>query len=123
MKIPEGYNTVMPYLIVNDPQKLMEFMKTVFHAREKMTVPDDKGGIMHAEVYIGDSTIMFAGSTDRYPPQNAGMFVYVENADNTYAAALKHGATSVSEPRDQDYGRSGGITDPQGNTWWITSPL
>ncbi len=123
MKIPEGYNSVMPYLIVADPQQLMDFMKTVLGAKEKMLVPNDAGGIMHAEVFIGDSVIMFAGSSEQYPTQTAGMFVYVQDADVAYRLALENGATSVMEPRDQDYGRSGGVVDPQGNTWWITSTL
>ncbi|WP_431200968.1 hypothetical protein ACQ86K_30970 [Mucilaginibacter sp. P19] len=26
-------------------------------------------------------------------------------------------------PADQPYGRSAGVKDPFGNTWWITNPL
>jgi uncharacterized glyoxalase superfamily protein PhnB len=49
------------------------------------------------------------------------MFVYVDNADEIYQKALQEGAVSIMEPADQSYGRSCGVEDPYGNTWWITS--
>jgi uncharacterized glyoxalase superfamily protein PhnB len=124
-KIPDGYQRVMPYLIVEDAAGLLQFMKNVFGATEKYKVmrDEDKNVIMHAEVKIGDSTIMFAEATGQWKASPAGMFIYVENADETYQKALKAGATSLGEPSDQSYGRSGGVTDPFGNVWWITSVL
>lgn len=119
--VPTGYNTVMPYIIVKDAEKFMAFMKEVFGATEKMSVPAENGGIMHAEVMIGESCIMFSNSTNQFPVQNAGLYIHVANADQTYADALKVGATSIMPPDDKDYGRSGGILDPFGNTWWVTT--
>ena len=40
--------------------------------------------IMHCEIKIGNSVIIFADSTAEYPPMNAGLFIYVEDADITY---------------------------------------
>ena len=81
----------------------------------------DENIIMHAEIQINGSTIMFAESTDQYKEQTAGLFLYVESADATYNLALTNGATSIAEPNNQEYGRSAGIQDPCGNTWWITT--
>ena len=64
---------------------------------------------------------MFAKSGGQWKPRTADMFVYVENADETYDRSLKHGATTIMGPADQNYGRSCGVTDPFGNIWWITS--
>lgn len=119
--VPAGYNSVMPYIIVNDAEKFMAFMKDVFGATEKMSVPDETGRVMHAEVIIGDSCIMFANSSDNFGVQNAGLYIHVADADKTYADALKAGATSIMPPDDKDYGRSGGVQDPWGNTWWVTT--
>ena len=119
--VPTGYNTVMPYIIVKDAEKFMAFMKEVFGATEKMSVPAENGGIMHAEVMIRESCIMFANSTDQFAVQNAGLYIHVADADETYNAALKAGATSIMPPDDKDYGRSGGIKDPWGNTSWVTT--
>jgi uncharacterized glyoxalase superfamily protein PhnB len=121
--IPEGYQHVIPYLIVKDAEGLMNFMKKVFDAEEKMKYLRDEKTIMHAEVKIGDSTVMFAEATDEWKTQPAGMFVYVDDADEVYLKALQQGATSLREPADMDYGRGGGVQDPYGNTWWMTSVL
>jgi uncharacterized glyoxalase superfamily protein PhnB len=64
---------------------------------------------------------MFADATDIYKTQTAGLFVYVDNADETFKKAIEAKSTVISQVADQSYGRSGGINDPFGNTWWITS--
>src|SRR4051812_21267985 len=119
MKIPEGYQTVMPYIIVEDAEKFIHFLKTVFNANEKLKVPREEGGIMHAEVIIGGSTIMLADATDQYKPRSAGMYIHVDDTDKTYEIALREGATSLMEPQKQSYAsRTAGIQDEFGNTWW-----
>lgn len=123
MKIPKGYQTVMPYLIVNGAANFIDFTKKVFNAieNEKMKSMRDEKTIQHSEITIGDSTIMFADSTEKYEPRTAGLFIYVENADETYKKALDEGAITIMELSDQDYGRTCGVNDPFGNAWWITS--
>ncbi|WP_207429493.1 VOC family protein [Pedobacter sp. SYSU D00535] len=121
LMIPAGYQRVMPYLILRKAEEFIQFTQTVFDATEKMRHMRDEKEIMHAEIQIGDVTIMFGQAGDNWAEQPAGLFVYVEDADETYKKALENGATSVMEPADRDYGRSAGIKDPCGNTWWITS--
>ncbi len=122
MNIPEGYQAVMPYLILKNAEGFIDFTEKVFNAELlNKHLREDGHTIQHAEVNINGSVVMFAGSTQQYGVQTANLFVYVDNADETYASALNSGATSVNEPADQSYGRSGGVKDPNGNTWWITS--
>ena len=121
--IPDGYQTVMPYLIVKGADKFMDFMKNVFNAKEKMTHRNETGGIRHAEVFIGESVIMFADAIAGWEPMTGGFYIHVADADASFQKALNNGAVSVMEPADKEYGRSGGVTDPFGNTWWITVPL
>jgi PhnB protein len=123
IRVPAGYQPVMPYLIVPNAEGFIHFMENVFDATQKMKVMRDesKGIVMHGEVEIDGSVIMFADSTEKYPPMPASMFIYVEDADQSYQQAMEAGATSLSEPADQTYGRSCGVKDPHGNTWWITS--
>lgn len=111
----------MPYLILKDALKFMDFMKAAFDATEKMKHMRDENTLMHGEIQIGDSTIMFAEASEQFGSQPAGLFVYVDNADERYKKALAAGATSIMEPADQEYGRSCGVQDAYGNTWWITS--
>lgn len=120
MRIPNGHQAVMPYLMVEDAAGFIDFIKNVFGA--EMTHQDVRGDIIgHCEANIGGSTIMFSQSRDEWKPATANMFVYVENADESYARAVDNGAATVMSPADQDYGRSCGVTDPFGNVWWITS--
>jgi uncharacterized glyoxalase superfamily protein PhnB len=121
IKIPEGYQTVTPYLIIKDAPAFIEFTQKVFHAELIGKHMRDERIIMHAEIKIGNSNIMFADSTEQFQPRPAGFFIYVDNTDKTYKDALDNGASVVTEVSDQSYGRSGGVEDAFGNTWWITS--
>ena len=121
VKIPEGYAQVIPYLIVKGAGDFIQFMQQVFDAVEIMRHMRDENVIMHAELKIGDCFIMLADSTSVYTQQTGAMFIYVDDADARYTKALEAGATAINEPVDQSYGRSGGVTDPYGNVWWITS--
>lgn len=120
LNIPEGYQQIMPYLIIENAEAFFEFTKNVFGGVEKNKTMRDEKLIMHGEVSIGDSCIMFADTTDQYKVQNAGMFIYIDDCDSTYQKALDNGAESIMPPADQSYGRSAGVKDPFGNTWWIT---
>ena len=121
LKIPEGYQRVMPYLIIKDAAGFMKFMHNVFGAEEKMKHMRDEHIIMHAEITIGECVIMFADATGDYEPRTGGFFIYVSDADAVYNDAIAKGATAGSPMSDQPYGRSGGVIDPFGNTWWITT--
>jgi len=66
---------------------------------------------------------MFADATPPFEPRTGGFFIYVAEADAVYNKAIAAGAISVMPMADMQYGRSGGVTDPFGNTWWITTPM
>ncbi|NIG54919.1 VOC family protein [Chitinophaga sp. Cy-1792] len=118
MKIPEGYNQVMPYLILPDGEKFFDFTAKVFGATEKERSFLDNV-FKHGEIMIGNCCIMFSSTKDDWQPQPAGLFIYVADADQTFKKALENGCETVMEVTDQPYGRSGGVKDPFGNTWWI----
>lgn len=122
MKIPNGHQAVIPYLMLESAETFIDFTTKVFGAEVTFRkMRDDTDAIMHAEIRISGSTIMFCDSTDEWKSHPASLFVYVDHADHTYQKAIAEGGTSIMEPADQDYGRSSGITDPCGNIWWITS--
>jgi PhnB protein len=81
----------------------------------------DETMILHGEIKVDDSIIMFADSTEQYPTRPAGFFIYVDVADKIFQNALNNGATAINELSNQSYGRSSGVKDPFENTWWITS--
>jgi PhnB protein len=120
--IPDGYHTVTPYLTVQGATTLIEFLKQGFEAKEICRILHPEGGIMHAEVSIGDSVIMVSEARDECKPMPSFMYLYVENTDATYDRAVKAGGTSTMEPKDEFWGdRSAGIKDPTGNHWLIAT--
>ena len=118
MQIPVQYNRLMPYLIVPNAYGFIDFMKIVFGATEQLLVPRGEGVIMHGELRIGDGVIMFADATEQFTGRPAGIFIYVENVDETYKKALAAGASSAMEPQKMDYGYTCGFKDVFGNDWW-----
>jgi len=115
-----GYQTITPYLTVNGPEQLVEFVKQAFGGNEVLRATGSAGGL-HAEVVIGDSKLMIGGYPDVEEKLTA-LHLYVPDADAVYECALAAGATSLEEPVDQFYGdREAGVKDPSGNVWWIAT--
>jgi PhnB protein len=119
MQHPEYYLPVMPYIIVNNAEDFISFIKTVFGAEERLIVPRDNGQVMHAEFSIEKATIMFAHATEDYKPFPCGMFILLNDLDTVYQKGLQNGGVSLQEPGDRDYGKSAGFQDPFGNQWWL----
>jgi uncharacterized glyoxalase superfamily protein PhnB len=120
--VPEGYRTVTPYLIVQDATALLEFVRKVFNAKVVEEHRTPEGNVVHADFMIGDSHVMAAQGNERWRATPGTILLYVEDADATYKAALDAGGVSVQEMTTQFYGdRSGGVQDPAGVTWWIST--
>jgi PhnB protein len=120
--IGDGYHSVTPYLVVEGAEKLLTFVKLAFGAEETVRMPGPGGSIGHAEVRIGDSTVMLADATERSPALAAMLHLYVDDCDATYGRALDAGATSVRELKDEFYGdRMGGVRDAFGNQWYLAT--
>ena len=128
--VPEGYNTVSPYLAVDDAAAAIEYYKKAFGAKERVRMDAPDGKIGHAELEIGDSLVMlsdpFPQATTRPPRElggtSAGVFLYVEDVDSVVRKAVDAGATVTMEVADQFWGdRFGTITDPFGQVWSIAT--
>ncbi len=120
--IPEEYHTVTPYITVDNAGAVIDFLKKAFDAQETFAMRDDKGNVQHGEVKVGSSMIMLGSSHDQWKARPGNFYVYVEDCDAVYKQALAAGGTSLSEPQTQFYGdRHGGVTDSQGNNWWIAT--
>ncbi|HLS27725.1 MAG TPA: VOC family protein [Opitutales bacterium] len=116
--IPAGYHTITPALAVKNAADLIGFMEEVLDAKrsEYMTRPD--GSIMHAEVRIGDSTVMIGEACDEMGPMPGSLFLYLEDSDESFRRAVEAGATVVMEPTDMFWGdRYSCVKDRWGNQW------
>ena len=130
--IPDGYHTVTPYLIVKGAAKALEFYKKALGAEERVRMRGPEGKIMHAEIQIGDSTIMLA---DEFPQMGAvspqslggtpvGICLYVQDVDTLFKRAIAAGGKEERPLQNQFYGdRSGTMVDPFGHKWTIATHI
>jgi PhnB protein len=122
--IPEGYHTVVPYIVAADAEALLEFLKTGLKAKEIEVMRYPDGRVWHGDVLIGDSHVMLSQATERHPAMPATLYLYVPDTDAAYRAAMAAGATSVMEPANQFYGdRNAGVKDSNGNMWYFGTHL
>ncbi len=120
--IPEGYHTVTPLLSVKGAARLIDFMKKAFGATETYRFPSPDGSVMHAELKIGDSVVMLGEASKEAPPVPMTLYLYVNDADAMYSAAIAAGGESLEKPSDQFWGdRVATIKDFAGNKWWIAT--
>lgn len=130
--IPQGYNTITPYLIVKGASQAIDYYKDVFGATEVMRMEQPGGIIGHAELKIGTSHIMLA---DENPSMGLGhtsaatigsspvsLYVYLPDVDKVVERAVSAGAKILRPVQDQFYGdRSGFIQDPFGHLWGVAT--
>jgi PhnB protein len=130
--LPAGYQTITPYLIVQEGIQAIDFYTKAFDAKEVMRMETPNKKIGHAELTIGGSKFMLADecpetgfkSPKTYGGCSVGLNVYVKNADEVVAQAVQLGAKIVREVKDQFYGdRSGTIEDPFGHLWTIATHI
>ncbi|WP_122647206.1 VOC family protein [Enterococcus mediterraneensis] len=134
MKKQQEKQTVVPYFMVLNASQFIEFTEKTFQSEVlKINKLEGTEGIIHAEMKIGNSIVYFADTSadGSCGPGVCGelkndglipvqMYVYVEDAIETYQKAVAAGAMSVMEPTEE-MGSMGGFADPLGNLWWVQS--
>jgi PhnB protein len=118
---PDGYATVNPFIISDDSAGLIEFLKQVFGATERpeARTMDHDGLLLHAELAIGDATIMFGERKPDWPFTPSLLQVYVDDVGRTLEVARRLGANIVTEPTDFFGDTFSRFRDPWGNLWWV----
>ena len=128
--IPEGYQTLAPYLAVENAAQAIDYYKNAFGATERVRMEARGGAIAHAELEIGDSVVMLSDpfpQASTKPPKELGgssasVFMYVEDVDAVVKQAVDAGATVLMEVADQFWGdRFGTVQDPFGHSWSIAT--
>jgi PhnB protein len=124
--IPDGYHSIIPYLILDDASGAIDWYCKALGAQETVRMPMPGGKVGHAELKFGDSIVMLA---DEFPdmgfksPKTIGgtsvtIVLYVEDVDAAFDTAVKAGATVLEAVEDKFYGdRAGQIVDPYGHIW------
>ena len=128
--IPEGYNTVTPYLVIKGAAEAIDYYKSVFGATVVCRMDGPNGTVAHAELQIGDSRIMLAEEKPQIGAKSAttigaspvSLYVYLPDVDRVVEKAAAEGAKILKPVEDQFYGdRSGFIQDPFGHLWGIAT--
>ena len=122
--IPVGYNTVNPYIMVENVEEYSDFLQKTFNGIVKSSTKLAHGKHLNIEIKIGTSMVMLAEARGGFNPMPMSFYMYVEDVDSKYEQALKNGAKSLYEPEDKFYGnRDCGVIDIKGNYWFIASMI
>ncbi|MCC6573522.1 MAG: glyoxalase [Planctomycetes bacterium] len=124
--------TVIPCMCYRDPNAAIQWLCKVFGFKKHYVVPDETGGVVHAELSFGNGMMMLGPLTKgdwskliRQPSDLGGAetqcpCVVVENADVVYRNVKKAGGEIVIDIADQHYGgRSFTCRDLEGHIWNI----
>ena len=121
-----GY--VSPALFYRDANAAMDFLERAFGFQRRLVVPDEQGGVAHAELTFRGSVIMVGSvrpekglmSPLDLGGSNQSLSVTVEDADAHFAIASAAGARIVSPLADKSYGDRGyEAHDSEGNSWYF----
>ena len=121
---------IIPALRYRDAPAAVDWLCRVFGFARHLVVPDGCGGIVHAQLTLGNGMIMLGSARDGgehdgllKTPVDAGAntqapYIFVSDIDDHYRRARRGGAEIVYEIADQDYGgRLYTARDPEGYLW------
>ena len=125
---------IIPSIRYQDSKQAIDWLCATFGFEHHLIVPNEDGGITHAELVCGEAMIMLGGHTDgddafgklnRSPLQldgqnTAGIYMVVEDVDAHYKKTEAAGVEIVLDIADQDYGggsRSYSCKDLEGHLW------
>lgn len=122
--------TIMPFLIVKNGRKAIEFYTKGLGADQLALYEKPDGKLMAqlaiagAEFWIGDEEIEF----DNRSPETIGgspvrIVLTVSDPDAVFARALKAGAKQICPVTAEEDWKIGKLADPSGHIWEIGYPL
>jgi PhnB protein len=128
--IPSGFHSLTISLAVDGAAAYIDFLTKAFNAVEISRSPGPGGKLMHAEVRIGDSLMMFADDFSAefgLPPLAQGrqpfhIHMYITDVDAAWQQAVAAGCEVAMPLTDQFWGdRYGHLRDPFGVTWALAT--
>ncbi|MEO5938297.1 MAG: VOC family protein [Sphingomonas sp.] len=124
MHIPPGFTTVFPYIFVQDADAYMAFLADGLGGEVTHVTRGPGERLANGQVKFGDTTVMISEASPAYPPTRGTYYFYVADADAAMARGVAAGGVQHMPVADQPYGdRQGGLSDSQGNIWWISQRL
>jgi len=120
---PKNYNSLSPYLIVDNAQKLVDLLKTIFDATEVRRFDRDNGKIAHMELRFDDTVLMISDSLENYPANKTMLHIYVPAVFKTFDKAIENGFVLIEKPvnKQGDSDTRGSFYDCAGNYWAVST--
>lgn len=120
---PNNYNSLSPYLIVDDAQQLVEQLTAIFNAVTLRRFDRPDGTIAHIELQLDDSVIMISNSTAEYKAHTTMLHLYVPDVHATFNKAIANGCKLIEEPinKNGDPDTRGSFYDAAGNYWSVST--
>ncbi|WP_338378671.1 VOC family protein [uncultured Flavobacterium sp.] len=120
---PQNYNSLSPYLIVDDADKLVKQLLLIFEAKQLRRYDHENGRIAHVELQLDDSVLMISNSTANYPAHTTMLHFYVPDVFKTFDLAIKNGCELIEKPinKGDDPDTRGSFYDLAGNYWSIST--
>jgi uncharacterized glyoxalase superfamily protein PhnB len=123
--------TVIPCLRYREAPAAIDWLCEVFGFERHLVVPNDSGGVAHAQLSFGNGMVMVAsadqeseyGDLVNLPDQVGGVetqspYLVVNDADAVYERAKAAGAQIIIEIKNEDYGGRGfTCRDLEGRLW------
>jgi PhnB protein len=130
------YPDVIPMIAYENGPAAMDWLSSAFGFTERARMLGKDGRLSHGEMQAGDGVIMLATPSPDYqaprrhraecePAQKwsrvpfvvDGVLVYVDDIDKHFQRARQKGATILSEPEANDYGKLYRAEDLEGHRW------
>lgn len=122
---PKNYNSLSPYLIADDAEKLVDQLTKIFDAKTLRRYDREDGTIAHIELMLDDSVVMISNSTDTYEANKSMLHIYVPDVFKTYQKAMESGCEPIASPVNQagDPDTRGSFYDLAGNHWSVSTQM
>lgn len=124
-EVPSGYGSLNPFVAVQGSggaPAFISFVEEVFEGKERLAAHtvDADDLLIHAEIVVGDSTLMCCDAKPDWPFTPALLQLYVNTLDPILERASRLGAEVFTEPTDFFGGqRLARFLDPWHNVWWL----
>ena len=126
--IPEGFTSVTPYVVMDDPSAVIDFYKKALGAEEILRLPAPDGAVMYAEIKVGNARMMLGCPCPEWGGKSAkslggspvSFYLYVEDIEAIFSKAKNAGMSVKKGIEDMFWGdRMGTLTDPFNVDWTI----
>lgn len=120
---PKNYNSLSPYLIVDNAQKLVDLLSAIFDAKTLRQFDHENGKIAHIELQLDDTIIMISDSTETYESNKTMLHIYVPDVFLTFDKAIENGCEIIEKPisKEGDPDTRGAFFDFAGNYWAVST--